>query len=234
VRRVPDNARLLFGPYTPPPLRKGDRTHCRYRDALVVVTSWSDGRISWPRCRALSHRGGSGLLVDDELARAVRNESAAAIMFWWGASETAVWHWRKALGVEGRDGTEGSRRLIQAAAEKGADQVRGKPLSPEQVEVRRRNAHALNLGQYLDPTHGAGWSTDELRLLGKVADADSSRVDASFASCGRGRRARGARKGPSPFWPGCCKCGRKWLIDKTFLSRIRWQRPGSAEKSALQ
>jgi hypothetical protein len=76
------------------------------------------------------------------------------------------------LGVEGRDGTEGSRRLIQAAAEKGADQVRGKPLSPERVEVRRRNAHELNLGQYLDPAHGRGWSKAELRLLGKVPDAE--------------------------------------------------------------
>jgi hypothetical protein len=44
----PDPVQLLFGPYTPPPLKKGERTHCLYRDALVVVTSWSDGRISWP------------------------------------------------------------------------------------------------------------------------------------------------------------------------------------------
>src|SRR5262249_46477750 len=58
----PENCKLLFGPYEPPPLAKGERTHCLYRDALVVVTSWSDGRISWPRCRALGHRGGSGLL----------------------------------------------------------------------------------------------------------------------------------------------------------------------------
>jgi hypothetical protein len=115
--RVSKNAKLLFGPYEPPPLKKGDRETCLYRDAQVVVTSWSDGRISWPRCRALGHRGGSGLLIDDELARAVRSESAAAVMFWWGVGCNAVWSWRKALGVEGRDGIEGSRRLIRAAAE---------------------------------------------------------------------------------------------------------------------
>src|SRR5262249_7625408 len=63
VRRVPENAKLLFGPYEPPPLQKGDRATCLSRDADVVITSWSDGRISWPRCRALGHRGGSGLLV---------------------------------------------------------------------------------------------------------------------------------------------------------------------------
>ena len=81
MRRVPENAKLLFGPYTPPPLRKGEHTRCLYRDADVVITSWSDGRISWPRCRALGHRGGSGLLVDDELARAITHESAAALMY---------------------------------------------------------------------------------------------------------------------------------------------------------
>src|SRR5437763_7296911 len=82
MRRVPDKYRLLHGPYEPPPLRKGDRTTCLYRDALVVVTAWSDGRIPWPRCRALGHRGGSGLLVEEELARAVRSESAAALCYW--------------------------------------------------------------------------------------------------------------------------------------------------------
>src|SRR5947209_8335268 len=105
MRRVPENAKLLFGPYTPPALRKGDRTHCLYRDALVVVTAWSDGRISWPRCRALGHRGGSGLLVDEELARAIRSESASALMFWWGITGSTVALWRTALGVKGLTGT---------------------------------------------------------------------------------------------------------------------------------
>jgi hypothetical protein len=96
-RRVPENARLLFGPYEPPPLKKGDRTTCNYRDALVVFTSWSDGRISWPRCRALGVRGGSGLLVEAELARAILHELAAALMYWWGITCSTVTLWRKAL-----------------------------------------------------------------------------------------------------------------------------------------
>jgi hypothetical protein len=154
----------------------------------VVITSWSDGRISWPRCRTLGHRGGSGLLVDEELARAVRSESAAALMYWWGVSCNAVWSWRKALGVEGRSGTEGSRRLIRAAAEKGADRLRGKPLSPEQVEQRRRTARALNLGQYLDPAHGAGWSRAELQLLGEVADAQVAALTGRSANAVRQKR----------------------------------------------
>jgi hypothetical protein len=76
-----DRVKLLFGPYRAPPLKRGDRATCLFRDATVVITSWTDARIPWPRCRALdSPGGGSGLLVDEELARAVRHEAAAAVM----------------------------------------------------------------------------------------------------------------------------------------------------------
>jgi hypothetical protein len=61
----PDTVRLLHGPYTPPALKPGDRSHCHLRDATVVITSWSDALTPWPRCRALGNRGGLGLLVDD-------------------------------------------------------------------------------------------------------------------------------------------------------------------------
>ena len=77
-----DRLKLLFGPYRAPPLRRGDRATCLYRDTTVVITSWTDAPIPWPRCRALDSRGGFGLLVDEELARAVRHESAAAVMHW--------------------------------------------------------------------------------------------------------------------------------------------------------
>src|SRR5207244_9826616 len=95
-----ERRRLLFGPYTPPALRRGDRATCLARDGDVVVTGWSDARISWPRCRALgTHGGGSGLLVDAELARAIRSESAVAISYWWGVGHATVAWLRRALGV---------------------------------------------------------------------------------------------------------------------------------------
>src|SRR5262245_46680800 len=119
-----DKVKLLFGPYHPPALRRGDRATCLFRDCDVVVTGWSDALISWPRCRALeSCGGGSGLLVDEELARAIRHESAAAIQHWWGVTTGVVWRWRKTLGVNRAD-PEGSRRLIRAAAAVGAAAIK--------------------------------------------------------------------------------------------------------------
>jgi hypothetical protein len=68
--RERDRVQLLSGPYTPPALRRGDRTSCLFRDADVVITSWTAAPIPWPRCRRLECGGGSGLLVTEELVRA--------------------------------------------------------------------------------------------------------------------------------------------------------------------
>jgi hypothetical protein len=132
-----DRVRLLHGPYAPPPLRKGDRAVCLFRDRTVVIKSWTARPHPWPRCRALDGPGGgSGILLDEELARAVRHESAAAVCHWWGVSEGVVWRWRRVLGVT-RTSNEGTRRLNRAAVELGAAELRGKQLPPEQVERRR-------------------------------------------------------------------------------------------------
>jgi len=137
--------KLLFGPYHPPRLKRGSRSFCFARDCDVVITTWTAARISWPHCIALDSSGaGSGILVDEELARAIRNESAVAIRYWWGVSVSTVARWRKSLGVKRAD-PEGSRRLIQAAAEAGAAALRGITLRPDQVEQRRQTAVALNL-----------------------------------------------------------------------------------------
>jgi hypothetical protein len=154
------------GPYKPPRLRKGDRATCLFiKDTDVVVTGWADARISWPRCRPLDvPRSHPSLLVDEELARAVRHESAAALHFWWGVSTLVVWKWRRALGVD-RLNCPGSQRLIRDASEQGAAQVRGKPLPPEQVERRRRTAVELGLGRFLRPgcNYKPWWTPDAVR-----------------------------------------------------------------------
>ena len=120
---IPDNVKLLFGPYKPPALTKGDRAFCLYRDCLVVITSWADAPISWPRCRRLDPCGGPGLLVDEESARAVRSESLIAIQYWWRVSSQTVKSWRKAFGIRRMD-SEGIRRLILSGVERASKAAR--------------------------------------------------------------------------------------------------------------
>src|SRR5262245_51503314 len=89
---------LLHGPYTPPALDRGQRPSCLFRDAEVIVPSWTDAPIAWPRRRLADRRGkasggGSGLLVCEELARAVRCEAALAIRHWWSVTHGTVARW---------------------------------------------------------------------------------------------------------------------------------------------
>jgi hypothetical protein len=147
-----ERVKLLFGPYKAPPLRRGDRARCLYRDAEVVIAGWKDALIPWPLCyiaegRARAH----GLLVDEELARAIRHESAAAVAHSWGVCKATVQHWRAALGV-GRMDAEGSRRLILAAT-KGAGNAR---------HVRG------NVGRRPD----VPWTPEHVALFGVLPDAE--------------------------------------------------------------
>ena len=115
-----DHLKLLFGPYQPPKLKVGDRTLCLYRDAEVVIYDWSLAPIPWPLCYPLGKRGaGKGLLVDVELARAVRLESGLAVCHWWGISRATVRKWRRIVGAD-RKNNPGTRRLILATVHKAS------------------------------------------------------------------------------------------------------------------
>lgn len=181
---------LIAGPYRPPSLKRGDRTTCLYRDTEVVITSWTDARIPWPRCQKPRQGGGSGLLVNEELLRAIRTESAEALKYWFGVGTKAVWNWRRAFGVT-QWGTEGSKRLHQATSEAGAAAVRGKPQSVDVVEQRRRIAIARDYGRRLIPGyHGRWWTKAERKLLGTAVDEDVARRVGRSASAVRAMRCR--------------------------------------------
>ena len=172
-----ERVRLLHGPYRAPALRTGDRATCLVRDCDVVVTGWSDARIPWPRCRRIGAPGHAGLLVDEELARAVMHESAVAIMHWWGVGVEAVWRWRRALDVKTRN-NEGSRRLIRAHC-KAAEKLRR-----ERALEMNRIAHA-RARPAIRP-----WRTAELRQLGKLPDELLARRIGRSATAVRVMRTR--------------------------------------------
>jgi hypothetical protein len=166
--------RLLAGPYPPPALQRSDRATCLYRDADVVITSWTSAPIPWPRCcRPGTHGGGSGLLVTEELARAVRTESAAAVCYWWGVTPGVVWRWRKALGVT-QWGTKGSKLLHQEVSERGADAIRGARQPEETVRRRMQTRRARGCPP---PNRWAedGWKPEEVALLGTMPDDELAR-----------------------------------------------------------
>jgi hypothetical protein len=177
ARAADDRVRLLHGPYRTPPLRKGDRTTCLFKDGDVVVTGWTDTRISWPRCRPVGvPRSHPSLLVDDELARAVRQESAAAVRFWWGVSVAVVWRWRRALGVT-RTNNEGSRRRMRAAAEAGAARLHAVARARTRAARRLRPAGAPDPRRHWPRGYPAPprWSDADLALLGKLPDEEVAR-----------------------------------------------------------
>jgi hypothetical protein len=118
------------------------------------------------------------VLVDEELARAVRLESSLAIQYWWGVTESTVWMWRQALGVERYN--EGTTRLHMALVNR-----------PEEIKRRRRTAKELGLRP--NPPHigGRPWTAKELRSLGTVPDdelAERIRRTVEAVRCMRTRR----------------------------------------------
>jgi hypothetical protein len=189
---------LLAGPYTSPPLRRGDRTTCLDRDADVVITSWTSAPIPWPRCcRPGTHGGGSGLLVTEELVRAIRTESAVALMYWFGVSTHTVWCWRRAFGV-GRWGTEGSKLLHQEVSERGADAIRGTHQPEETVRRRMQTRRARGCPP---PNRWAeeGWKPDEVALLGTMPDDElARRLGCSISAVSQKRRREGIPNAKKP------------------------------------
>lgn len=105
---------LVGGPYRAPDCKAGDQVE-DLSLGPVEVAGFTDGPLPWP-CRR--QRGAATPLLTDELARAVRTESAYAVAYWWDVSRSKVGQWRAALGV--KRVTAGTRELLRANGRKGA------------------------------------------------------------------------------------------------------------------
>src|SRR5262245_58680331 len=101
---------LLHGPYRPPRTQLGDKLFCEVR-GWVVVRRISDGPIPWPMGKTTRK---PAMILCGDLVKALRNESATAIMHEWNVRHHTVWKWRKALGID--QYTEGTRRAKRQSA----------------------------------------------------------------------------------------------------------------------
>src|SRR5262245_36760597 len=133
----PEPVKLLHGPCAAPMLLIGARATCLYRDCDVVIVGRTTARVPWPLCRNRERpTGQASVLVNEDLARAIRCESGLALRHWFGVSGATVVRWRRALAVPRFN--EGSARLTAALNREKAEGQRGVRLSPEQREQRRR------------------------------------------------------------------------------------------------
>jgi hypothetical protein len=132
VVMVPDSRQLQFGPYRTPRFKYGQKVLCEARGEVKIVRP-SSGRIPWPM-GTNGNLGQLSLLLYGDLARAVRQETNAAVCHHWGVSRFSVSKWRKALGVRRTEGTTRWRvaygkspeaeEFIKAMATKARDPVR--------------------------------------------------------------------------------------------------------------
>ncbi|MDB5312585.1 MAG: hypothetical protein JWO38_6787 [Gemmataceae bacterium] len=159
----------LIVTYTPPAVRSGDVVTCLYRDGDSVVTGLHDGRIPWPRVRGRESRGGSGLWVNEDLVRAIRTESAAALMNWFGVGSHAAWNRRKRFTGGGKFPTRGSTAAHRKASQTGNEGMKAKEWTDEERDRKAELSNALGLRPGPRWTED-GWTAEQLALLGTDRD----------------------------------------------------------------
>jgi hypothetical protein len=126
-----------LGTYRTPRMKVGAVLSCEARDCDVMVTGYSDGRISWPVGKQREGRGPVSLIVFGALVDAVRRESNQALAYWFGVWPHAVSRWRKALGVAPNNA--GTHRLrTEYGKEDWFAEARRKAATTPWMDERRR------------------------------------------------------------------------------------------------
>jgi hypothetical protein len=78
---------LLNKPYRAPKAAEGDYLFCEHRDGDVAVEGFTSAPIPWPAYRRPGARPDHFTpILTGDLVRAVRTESVAAVVYWWGIS----------------------------------------------------------------------------------------------------------------------------------------------------
>jgi len=122
------------------------------------------------------------LLVNDELLRAIKTESAEALMFWFGVGVHAVWNWRRSFGIK-QLGTEGSRRLHEQSTKKANDTCRGRSLNL--TPAQRREWSKRFIGMKRTP-----WTDEEDRLVLALSDEDAAKQTGRTLAAVQARRRK--------------------------------------------
>jgi hypothetical protein len=169
----PKKIPVLHFSYETPNLRRGDPVDCLVRDCEIVITGWTDGPIPWPcGCPRRRSPGSPGILVEEELARAVRHESAKAVAYWWGVSGPTVCKWRRALGVD-RQNNEGTQLLVHAAIDRATKANRRIGITDSYRQKQRENALRHRFWELAPKvTRGIPWTPEQLALLGTMYDRE--------------------------------------------------------------
>lgn len=177
---------LIGGPYRAPAVGVGDWLTCAIAGRVQVI-GWSEGPIAWPVRRSTGIYGRTFILCGD-LAAAVRTESNVALCHWFGACQSAVLDWRRALGVSRR--TPGTQRLqIRVGHENLDETTRAKACAlAHQPDILKK------MGAAVAASHArrAAWKPEEEALLGTMPDAQTAtRLGRSYTQVWNRRRALG-------------------------------------------
>src|SRR5437764_8685145 len=97
--RDEERYRLLHGPCEPPLVKGGFLV-----DAVrgkVPFGTFSNALIPWPKAKRQGKGGSGGFVLWGDLLRALAEESAPAISYYWGVANSTVTNWRYALELKG-------------------------------------------------------------------------------------------------------------------------------------
>jgi hypothetical protein len=145
----------------------------------VRITGVSEAPIPWPLGQLLKGGRRPALVLYGDLAKAVKRESAEAVMHFWGVKANTVWTWRKALGVPQYN--QGTTALKSELLSPWLDEIRPAAIAVAGSAERREKIAASGRGKPRPPhvieavrkVHAGRAHTEEARR--KMSEASRKR-----------------------------------------------------------